>query len=642
MAVVAAPEADEPRLAYARFLRSDDLERSAFIESQVHRVRRQRAARDTDTEQMPLHERSMLEHDGEYWVREMRGYTARTVGSRPRVRFYRGFVEYIATDVATFVERGAELLRSAPIRHVDFAPMGRGDLDRLLNCPSLSGLDSVGFPGGGLDDDAVAAIAGCRYLSGCRYLDLTGNRLGLAAFAALAASDNCKSLLVVERGVQPDPDPASGWHPGERSAIGFLNSGSALFVEPMTAEGRLLEARHGFLPWLRWANRVSRFDARWYAERGLRPVPVALPEQVPHEVLTVFKERLREFARYSDLLPEVLEFGRAYEVEDPTDDRDFQDLRVRAEVDADGRIHLDYLWATEAYSRHGRIRPDGSSEALENYDGQFGRTVPADPRERERERAGINAHNQQVLEILQRKGLEDNAVSVPPVSPLPIRTNLGRCAGCRLPVLELTGQFTRLDSYLLPGDDSADGRPAAGTWHLTCLEAASGTYTGWRDLRVDNLRLRGYEKVAEVFTWTVLHRSVGSGSRTAERIAVAPSGFVLPMAFPSACRREINGGMAVATEEPELNLQLDRKWITSMQEALLATGRYPLQTVAAALGIRGRLHHPKVLRDASLCFGRDLVPLWTPHSVTARVFYHLFVPRPLVDHLVEPQVDDDL
>ena len=167
-AVLAAPHDDEPRLAYARFLRPSDPDRSAFIEAQIQRVRTQRAAQDPDTEQMPPAERSILARSGEHWVRELGRFTSRAAPSRPRIRFYRGFVEYALTDVEKFITLGPALRRNAPVRHADFAPMSRAELDRLLRDPQLSTLDSIGFPSAGLDDDAVAAIAGCPHLSGCR------------------------------------------------------------------------------------------------------------------------------------------------------------------------------------------------------------------------------------------------------------------------------------------------------------------------------------------------------------------------------------------------------------------------------------------------------------------------------------------
>src|SRR5262249_45599370 len=161
------------------------------------------------------------------------------------IQYYRGLPAFLATDAQTFVERGRELLCAAPIRHVDFTLPGPDALDRLLTSEHLAGLDSIGFPHTGLDDAAVAAIAACPWLTGCYYLDLSDNRLGPAAFTALAASRHLRQLLVVHRRTHLDQDPAERYHPGEDKVIGFLNTDNALVTDPVSAQGQELEAAYG-------------------------------------------------------------------------------------------------------------------------------------------------------------------------------------------------------------------------------------------------------------------------------------------------------------------------------------------------------------------------------------------------------------
>lgn len=201
------------RLELAQLVQARDPHYARFIELQVRRIGRQRQEQDPDTEMLPGDERALLAAYGEGWAGFPGRYTcASPVPRRPRLRFHRGLISFATMDADVFVEVGHRVMRLAPIRHVDFVLRRPGALKRLLECVDLCRLESVGFPAAGVDDEAV-------------------------------------------------------------KALGFLGSSKALIVEPMTPDGTAIEAAHGYQPWLHWANRMSRFDARWYADQGLRPVP---------------------------------------------------------------------------------------------------------------------------------------------------------------------------------------------------------------------------------------------------------------------------------------------------------------------------------------------------------------------------------
>jgi uncharacterized protein (TIGR02996 family) len=237
-AIVRAPEDDSLRLAFASFIRPYEPPLAAFIDLQVGRVQRQRRAAAPETEQLPTAERQLLVSHGLSWARGIAKYSRRTVSGGPAITFFRGMVAQAAVDPELFIDRGSYILKLAPIRHIDFAPLRPGLLERLLDSEALGQLDSVGFADSGLDDAAVEAIAAAPRLAGCLHLDLRGNAIGLRGFEALASSPHLRQLLVVEA-VRP-------------SGLQAVASGAR---------------------WLRPENRVSRYDARWYVDHGLRPVP---------------------------------------------------------------------------------------------------------------------------------------------------------------------------------------------------------------------------------------------------------------------------------------------------------------------------------------------------------------------------------
>ncbi|WP_128374804.1 hypothetical protein [Streptomyces cavernae] len=637
LAIAADPENDELRRSFATYLRPYEPELSEFVRTQVDRVSRQRAQGEIDTSQATPEERRLLTRHAQTWSQWVDRFTTEPGIPGPRLMFHRGLVAHLTMDADLFVERGGLLLHTTVVRHIDFTLPRPGSLSRLLRCEHLAGLDSIGFPGAGLDDDAVAELAGSPLLTDCLHLDLTGNRLGARAFEAIAASPHLKNLLVVQR--DPHPEPACAWHPGERSVIRAVAGGVTAHVQPMSADGHTLEDAYGHVPWLHLRNLVSRFDARWYAERGKLPVGVSGVVRVPDTVTAVFRDALREHARHSDLLPQSLEVGRVYRVDDPVDLHG-QDLRVLVGIGADGRLHLDYVVLPDDLTYHGRIHADGRHESLETYEGQHGRTVPATAEDAERERIRIADHNRRVAALLRRKGFEDEPGvarrPAPPTAANPtaaLAANTPRCVGCRRPVLELTGQFTRFDSYLSTGDG---GRPeTAGTWHLSCLDR-SDVGDSWREPRLRSLGMRGYRTLAEAGGWTVMDRDVGSGQAGGERLAVSPRGALLPLAFPSAGRRETEGGVACATEVREYGLQLNSRGMAPIHEALAATGSYPLLQLAELLGIRDRLTRPDLLVHAALRFDRDLALEWFPYFVLARVYHHVFVDRELIPFLTDP------
>ncbi len=339
LAIVRAPEDDAPRLAFAEYLRPYEPALAMFIQLQVERVARMRRAGQARTEQLPAEEHQLLQRHAAAWSRGVSRFVQKPGVPGPGLMFYRGLVAYLCMDADVLVEYGDYLVRTTAVRHVDFAPLRAGTLERLLAFEGLSALDSVGFPGAGLDDGAVAAIARCPHLANCRYLDLRGNALTPRAFAALGASPYLTKL-----------------------------------------------PPHG--------STVSRFDARWYAERLVR-----LPDAIT--------AALRGLTRHSDLLPDVLEAGRVHRVDDPTDTRDQEDLRVVAGIGPDGRPYLDYFRVGDPTSDHARLHADGSREPLENYTAQFGFPVLPDAEQTRREHERIAAHNAEVLAVLRRKGFED-------------------------------------------------------------------------------------------------------------------------------------------------------------------------------------------------------------------------------------------
>jgi uncharacterized protein (TIGR02996 family) len=266
-AITADPESDELRLAYAEHIRPYDGDRAAFVELQIARAQRRRTKKSLGGP--GPEEKHLFASHRLTWGRQMAMYTR-------AFEFDRGFITSISIDPHLFLEHGAWLMKNEPIRCAGFVMPEEGDfpLEELLDSPLLERLDAITFYGLEFTDREIERIAASPHLTRCVWLDLTGNPLGLQAFAALARSPALRNLLYVERR-QGGWVAAEAYHPGQE----FLPTeredrwGAPIWEwGPVSPEGQELERQHGYLPWLHHENGCDKFDARWYLDQGILPV----------------------------------------------------------------------------------------------------------------------------------------------------------------------------------------------------------------------------------------------------------------------------------------------------------------------------------------------------------------------------------
>lgn len=201
------------------------------------------------------------------------------------------------------------------------------------------------------------------------------------------------------------------------------------------------------------------------------------------------------------------------------------------------------------------------------------------------------------------------------------------CTFCNLPVLEVKGQFQKLDSYYLDESDLLDG--SAGYWHTSCLKG-SPYGAGWHDLRLKNFTtVRGYQLVANVGEWSVIQHP-----RTKDPLAISTSGDFLSLVFPAGRIRRVAQGSVHRVEEPEYNLHLEEApIIQAVKDALSSVGTFPVLALFEALGIADRALHPEALEGSLIHFSRSQTRNWAEHSVAARWEYGVFIPEALEQYV---------
>ena len=182
---------------------------------------------------------------------------------------------------------------------------------------------------------------------------------------------------------------------------------------------------------------------------------------------------------------------------------------------------------------------------------------------------------------------------------------LSPCVGCRAPVLELQGQFDKLDSYFI--DDGVPPRESAGWWHLSCLRA-SDVGPAWQSARLRNYRdVRKFAVVAETPGFVVLEQPRG------KRIAIGATGELVELSIVGRPRlRENESGVVFGVSEFQI----------APVAAFEPDVDHPLSALLGALDIADRVVDPIALEGA--IFRVD------DSKRGAEIFYGVLIPHVLL------------
>ncbi|WP_437487043.1 TIGR02996 domain-containing protein [Sorangium sp. So ce1014] len=239
--VLAAPDADAPRLAYAAWCDDQDdpavEARGSFIRAQIALLATDEAAEPDRRFRLSCEARDLEEAHRAAWI------TPLSPPARDPV-LDRGFVELVTLDARAFLQHAGALLALAPIRHFTIAALGDA-AEELFASPHLARVRSLRLDRVGLTDDDVERLAASPHLAELRWLWIGNNRVTRRGAEALAASRRLPALGYVGFVNNPfDPSERQGHDQG-------------LIVDRwLPPEGRALEAKFGALRWLRTEART--------------------------------------------------------------------------------------------------------------------------------------------------------------------------------------------------------------------------------------------------------------------------------------------------------------------------------------------------------------------------------------------------
>jgi hypothetical protein len=184
-------------------------------------------------------------------------------------KFDRGFVSSITIDPHVFLEYGEWLYLNAPIRSVDFIAPDDGPfpMAELAESPLLANLDAVGFLVPTLTDEDFITFAKSAHLGRLQWMSADKQRLGPAVYEAYAAAPLTRKCIVL--GLSHKDFPGEEF--GETDQVDWWGAWVMDWLE-MKPEGRELERKYGYLPWLHKDNRANEFDAAYFVAQGILPV----------------------------------------------------------------------------------------------------------------------------------------------------------------------------------------------------------------------------------------------------------------------------------------------------------------------------------------------------------------------------------
>lgn len=232
--VLAAPDRDAPRLAFAAALRPRDEPRSRFIELQL----RAAASEGGSSPELTYAAADLLEAHGDAWAADL-------CPPCRAVHYRRGFVEHVALSMADFLAHGARLLAAAPIWHLDL-DWSPGMAQALFASPLLDTIRSMNLDRCRLDDEAMDWLAASPHLGNLQWLELMRNAVGMRGVRALAASDGLPRLRYV----------GFFGNPADPTEELFYDQGIVI-DRALPPQGDFIEAEFGRVPWLHLEGATS-------------------------------------------------------------------------------------------------------------------------------------------------------------------------------------------------------------------------------------------------------------------------------------------------------------------------------------------------------------------------------------------------
>jgi hypothetical protein len=256
--VLSFPDQDEPRINFASKLDATDPRRD-FIRHQlvIAHLDRDRDKDNPKRLEAVLASSQLSENHYRDWRPGWRDDVAERV---QEYRFHRGFVELVKISGEDFLEVGSELLKAAPIRHLDLMSTA-GFWQQLSRDQELRTIRSISIFNDDLTDEDVYWLAQSSFLMELRWLSLSNNDIREAGVTSIAAAHGTTLPLLKYVSFA-----GNYCNPVER----FSSDGDLIADTWLPEFGKKLEQAYGRISWL---------HIQAQSLKNLPPDRFALPEE---------------------------------------------------------------------------------------------------------------------------------------------------------------------------------------------------------------------------------------------------------------------------------------------------------------------------------------------------------------------------
>lgn len=272
LAILANPEDDAPRRQLAQIMRSQDPELSEFIERQLEMTARIRATNGRPgvgtVGGVTWEESELISKNKRRWTQNLDFY----MGELPIhrwVEFHRGLPSLCSMNAYTFLEQGEYIMtRVAPLRGIQFYPDPDGSrfpAKEVAASPLLERLDEIQFFRHTLGEHDLEIIAESPHLKRIVAMDIRQNPVTMEAWERFAANPDTRKCL----SIRSDFEVPSDEGPMRECSARFDIYPDRWFA--CSKEGRELERKYGYLPWLHLVNICNPPDAHYWIENHVLP-----------------------------------------------------------------------------------------------------------------------------------------------------------------------------------------------------------------------------------------------------------------------------------------------------------------------------------------------------------------------------------
>jgi len=246
-AVLADPDADAPRLAYADYREKlGDADRAEFIRASLTVARMMKEGRPkADYIDAYLTVSMLKTRNHERW-----GHPISTMVAK--CDFHRGFVEHCTLSAEAFYHFASKIRLFAPVRHWSLLE-AKGWRAEIVKVPEIQSAISLIINNADLNHVDAAVISLCPFLVGLRRLELANNVISEAGASALVHSPILRNLRELNlRGNPFDP-----------SIVTEFNYDGAIQHQYLSADGVELENRAGRIQSLHY-DEVGSIRPDWF------------------------------------------------------------------------------------------------------------------------------------------------------------------------------------------------------------------------------------------------------------------------------------------------------------------------------------------------------------------------------------------